>query len=430
MSRVHFAFALLAISTIFYLQGPVIDTLGWAYSSDAVSTFTKIHPAIYLYFIAAGLAILDSVTPRVRIDPLIKSWQFRFYVAAVLFLIFKAMRIAASGDSAGEQTLALTTYATPILVLLSTVRLRLNQLSVAATVIRIFFVANSVMALTEVVIHRRFIIAYVEQSGLQGRATALSGTSLNGALLTGLIILLLTFGPRRKFPKIWRLPELALHGLAMFAFGGRAALVALVMALVWGGLTVRSKSGEDRLGVFQRLIPFFVLILGVILILFPPAFVAHTLDRFNFTTDASAATRLVLLDIFRDLGPRQLLWGASQTYLQHLYFLYRTPWGIEAAWLQLIAVFGLVVTLPLLVSLICLLLRLSARLDRSAKLVMLYFFVVTATSLSIGSTSLLISQLILMLMTIGEGLGPITQPTRQRVSGNFSHERLPRMASI
>lgn len=267
--------------------------------------------------------------------------------------------------------------------------------------IRIFFAINSVLALIEAVLGERFFPGYVIEGSIGDRATALTAHPLSGAVLTGMLILFLAFGPRRRLAKPLRIPELALHGAAMIAFGGRAGIAILLAVLVVGGLIIGRKQNEEKVGVFQRMLPIGILAGGFLLITFPPPFVEKALERFNFARDKSAATRFALGDIFQNLTDHQLMWGANRAVLERLMVAFDTPLGIEAAWLQLTATFGLIVIAPLGITFLLFLIKLTAQLDRAARYAAVYFLAVTATSLSIGSKSLLVSQFFLMLITIG-----------------------------
>lgn len=409
MAIIRFTVTILAVIAIFFLQGSLIDALGWKYFDPFAPTLTKIHLATYLFAVAAALTLIDIIASRVlldtkgALDPILRSWQFLFYAGAATLLLVRATAISALAVSGGEQSLAIVTYITPVMVLISIIQLSPRQLTIVAGLIRVFFVVNSIMALAEAAVGYRFIKGFLDKdAGLGGRAAALSGHPLNGAVLSGLIIILLVFGPRRFLPKIARLPEVILHGVALFAFGGRAALVLLVAVLLVGGLVAQRKSGEDKISILQRVIPLVMLAAGAVLVLFPPKFVSAALDRFSTAGDSSTAARFSALDIFGNFNFHQLIWGASQYYRFQLLTFYKTPFGIESSWLNLVSVFGLIVTVPLAASLLLLLWKLLGRLDRSAPLAILYFLFVTATSLSIGSKSLLISQLLLMLLTMAD----------------------------
>jgi hypothetical protein len=151
----------------------------------------------------------------------------------------------------------------------------------------------------------------------------------------------------------------------------------------------------------QRVLPLAIVALGILLIFLPIPFVDATLDR--FTNDInSSQTRNSAAYMLSMLSPNELLAGVEASRRVILQDFLNTPFGIELAWVALAISYGMVATLPMLVALPLNLFSEARSLDRSAFYMALLFLVVTAGSLSIGSKSILVSEVLLMMHCLAQ----------------------------
>jgi hypothetical protein len=168
--------------------------------------------------------------------------------------------------------------------------------------------------------------------------------------------------------------------------------------LVLSSLAARNRAGEARVSLFQRSLPFLLVLLGIGLVFLPIDFVDATLDR--FTNDAnSAVQRDSALGMVLTIPMRELLFGLD-IYQRIALMRSFDAAAIELAWIALTITYGLLATLPMMVALPLVIYTISRQLDRSALFMGILFIVVTAGSLSIGVKSLLVCEFFLMVLIL------------------------------
>jgi hypothetical protein len=129
----------------------------------------------------------------------------------------------------------------------------------------------------------------------------------------------------------------------------------------------------------------------------------------------STNTRLAALRLPAMLTAREWLIGADPAARAAYQTALDTPYGIEIAPVAMVLVYGLPLTALLLVATCQLLLRWSRDSFPGARAVVLFFVMATMTSLSIGSKSLLISQMLVILCALHPARVPVCDPQFRRV---------------
>ena len=387
----YLAFA--GIACMLLLNGPLLDLLGWPYSVATGPTVLKLPPSTYLFGFGAALAL---VTGRQRYLSLLTKRWFIAYAAAALLLTVRSAFVTQS--SGGELSTALVSFLTPCLALIC-LQMDRADLDRAGWIVRMFFVVNSLIALLERVVDHRFIPSFLDNYPSEHRAAALLGHPLFGAQLTGQLLVILVIAPKRSLPLGLRIAEITLHILAMFAYGGRSALVFLPFILLVNAIFARNSLAEARVSAAQRLAPFAMFFIGLIFVFLPIPFVESTLQRFT-EDNGSANTRSAALSILSTLDPHGLLWGIDVYQRQILQKFFNTSQGIELGWVGLIITYGLVAVLPLLVALPVFVLGAARGLNRAAWYTGLFYLIVSAGSAGLASKGLAISVLIAMMYTL------------------------------
>ncbi|MES1985287.1 MAG: VpsF family polysaccharide biosynthesis protein [Pseudomonadota bacterium] len=400
MYRLMYYIVIAGAALLFLFNAPLLNLVGWAYSTGGGSILTKIHPSFYLFFIGAGVSLFFG---QRRSWALVMTPRFIVYLIAVLALLGRAIFITLAGKNEGELSSIIDTFLTPLFLLICLYVINPPDLTKIGMALRIFFVCNSLMGLVERLVGFRFIPSFLDQYINQDRAAAMLGHPLNAALLTGTLIVYLTTATQTRTRMSLRVPELLLHTLAMFAYGGRSALVFTVAVVLLGSIMVRQEAGGPKVGMAQRLLPFFIIIAGVGLVFLPIPFIDATLDRFTNDT-GSSQTRDSALQVLGMLSFDQLMTGINVTQRETFMTFFNTPAGFEVSWIALTVTYGLLATIPMMIGLPTLLFGTARPLDRSAFYIAVLFMIVTIGSLSLGSKSLLLSQtLILMLVLTQRG---------------------------
>ncbi|MFZ2994718.1 VpsF family polysaccharide biosynthesis protein [Sphingobium sp.] len=396
MSTVVRQLTLAGIVMLFLLGGPMLDMIGWTYTSAGGSFVTKIHPSFFILFLAAGVALLsgkDRYWQQMR-----KPWFLAYTLCAIL-LVARAVAIASTGVTQGELSAAMVTFLMPAFLLVAAQSLSRTDFDRIGVGLRFFFIFNSLMGLAERLAGHRFIPSFIDAEGKELRAAALLSHPLDASLLTGIMIVFLVSARKKSLPVWMRVPEILLHGMAMFAFGGRSALVFTTIVLIFSAVVVRQDRSQNKIGPLQRFLPIAILIAGVALIFLPIPFVEATLARFS-NDNASSETRNAAFQMLTALDPAQLLWGADANRRTIIMAFFHSERGIEIAWIALIMIYGAILAAFYAVTMPLMLMLTARRLDRSALYMALLFIVVTAGSLSLGSKTMLISQLLTMMLAL------------------------------
>ncbi|MGK2908824.1 MAG: hypothetical protein ACSLE1_03350, partial [Sphingobium sp.] len=154
-----------------------------------------------------------------------------------------------------------------------------------------------------------------------------------------------------------------------------------------------------------RLLPIIVVILGICLVFLPIPFIDATLDRFTNDT-GSSQTRDSAVQVLSMLSPQDLLTGITVSQRQTFMTFFNTPAGFEVSWIALIVTYGLLATIPMMIALPTLMFGTARGKDRSAFYIAVLFMIVTIGSLSLGSKSLLLSQTLVLMLTLTQRNDP------------------------
>jgi hypothetical protein len=379
---------------IFLFGYNLLELVGWR-SLNGATSITKIHPSFYIFTITALLALASGGRQYWN---LVAKPRFIFFFVAGIIMVVRAAEIVSSGVTGGELSAAFVTWVLPAMMLVCLQSIDGATFTQLGKVLRGFFVINSLMGILERVasIH---IIPTLLVGTSDDRASALLAHPLNASQLTGLMLIHLVSARRGDAAIYTRIPEIVLHALAMFAFGGRSALVFTIAIILFSTLIARRKPGERNLTITQRALPPLVLGAGILLIFLPIPFIDATLDRFS-NDGKSSATRDAAARMLGVLDSSEILFGVDSNRRTIIQAFFHSVNGIELCWISLTMTYGLLATLPMMIALPILLFRTAQQLDRSAFYMALQFIIVTAGSLSIGSKSLLISQTLVMMYAL------------------------------
>lgn len=390
----------------FLLNGPLLGMLGWQYDAAARSPFTKIAPATYLFVIGGVLAIFSG---RRRFLSVAKTpWFLIYCIVAALVTVRAAFVTEASG---GELSTALVSFVTPPLALLC-LQLPREDLDLIGRGLRVFFFINSLMALAERAVGHRFIPSFLDQYPTEHRAAALLAHPLLGALLTGELIIILIIAPKRDLSLPIRAAEIFVLLLAMFAYGGRTALVFLPFMLVAYAVLARNRAGDSHISVMQRLAPLVLAAVGILFVFLPIPFVEATLQRFT-EDNGSALTRSAALNIAGELDTHGLLFGVDIYRRVTLQAFFNTSQGIELGWVGLLLTYGAIVTTALAIAMPIFLFGIASKLNRGAFYTVLYFLVITAGSAGLANKGLLLTTLLILMVTLCQRDGALLEVVRE-----------------
>lgn len=386
--------------SLFLLPNSLLNLIGINYMGTGGSTLEKLHPSFYIGLVAVGLTFMLRNLGKAEIPPWIRG-TYRLPLAAGLATTFVTFVLSRSGT--GDISAAIVTFLSPAIFayVLQFAGARTRQF--IYKFILAFFLVNSLVGLTELATSWRLLPYYVSDEVItfDGRPTAMLGHPLLNALLTGVFLLaMITRQITLGLPAAY-LAQMALHAAAIFAFGGRASLAFVVIitgvyALRHSGLIARAKVRQSVRSMALVVCGFvFFAILTLI------GVTDALLDRFINATD-STNTRFAALTLLELLQFKEWLIGVEGPARSYYLNILQTPFGIEISVIAMIYVYGLPLTILLVYSTYRLLFQWARNGYPGARYTVAFFIMSTLTALSIGSKSLLISQVMVMMFALRE----------------------------
>lgn len=385
--------------SLFLLSNSLLNVLGINYMGSGGSAAGKLHPSFYITLVAVGLTFL--LARRAPVQTWIKrSFVFPLVAASIATLAAIVLGRPGSGDSSA----ALVTFLTPALIAyvlqFASERTRLFCTRFMAA----FFITNSLIGLVELGTSWRLLPYYVSDTVItfDNRPTALLGHPLLNALMTGVVLLsLVTRQITDGLPLSAQL-QMALHATALFAFGGRASL--LLFVLITTVYVIRHSGLLVRVRVRQSARSMLLALLGIVFfgILSVAGVTEALFERFVSASD-STNTRFAAFELLNMLSLTEWLIGTDTSARAYYLMILETPYGIEISPIAMIYVYGLPIAFLLLVSVYQLLFRWASNSFAGARYVVMFTILSSLTSLSIGSKSLMISQMLIILFALRPG---------------------------
>lgn len=397
----------LALIAPLAISPSILNAIGLGYVTG--NPILGIHMSSYIAFAVAGLVLAIALNGR--------RLQSLTYPVAVLYMtgfcVLMTGLLVVTGETGFRLTVVLVTFLTPAILLFLVRNRGPGVFEFVSLFVTVFLVINSATGFYEYGTGNRLFpyITGLETITFDPRPTAILSHPLINAIVTGTYLLSLMIVAVRRGATAIRLAGILYFTASMFSFGGRAALVAVfvVFALyaVYQVATVLLSGGRESKSAVRT--AFIVAGLAVALPIFlTTPIAAIMLDRFSNSrgSDETRTAALVMLDSLRG---DELIFGLELATRTQLQASLGSNNGVELSWVSLVLYFGVPATVGLLVGMFGLIWSAAMR-DRDQLFVGLFFVVTTFGSLSIGSRSLLLSQLMILM-----SFGPIAS-VRRRLS--------------
>ncbi|RYU46109.1 hypothetical protein ERW49_10595 [Aliivibrio finisterrensis] len=359
----------------FFLGGYMLEGMGIQYVSEGGTPLLKIHVYSYIILLTIGLFTLkEGVKEQLfHLDTLAKPWLFSVIMVSFV-IIYGLFRYGTSG-----MAYIIDTFLTPLLFLLLLSRLNENECQRLLSLVAGLLFFNSIIAIIEFITASRVVNVDIS-SFSYFRSTALLTHPLNNALITaGLTILIFN---RTRIPSIIYLSIIL---LAMFAFGGRAALGILLLfsfiaslPYVFRFFTHGIEISKQRFATMLCLSYFAIIAVGIVLI--KSGITERIISKLH--VDESASARFDVFYLLDQLSLTEWLFGASAN-LQSAIDLYLGISVIENFIIGWIFSFGLIFTIPLLLVLVILFGSLLLRAGGISYIAVPAFFLVSITNNSL-----------------------------------------------
>ncbi|MDD9178995.1 MULTISPECIES: VpsF family polysaccharide biosynthesis protein [Aliivibrio] len=361
----------------FFLGGYMLEGMGIQYVSEGGTPLFKIHIYSYIILLTIGLFTLKEGVKEqlLHLDTLAKPWLFSVIMVSFV-IIYGLFRYGTSG-----MAYIIDTFLTPLLFLLLLSRLNSEECQRLLSLVAGLLLFNSILAVLEFITSSRLVD--VEFSSFSYfRSTALLTHPLNNAFITaGLTLLVFN---KTRIPNIIYLSIIL---LAMFAFGGRAAIGILLLfsaiaciPYMFRFFTHGIEISKQRFAAMLCLFYFASIAVGIVLI--ESGITERIMSKLHI--DGSASARFTVFYLLDQLSPSEWLWGASNN-LQSAIELYLGISVIENFIIAWIYKFGLIGMLPLLSMLVIMLLSLAVKARGFASFAVLTFLIVSISNNSLST---------------------------------------------
>ena len=191
----------------------------------------------------------------------------------------------------------------------------------------------------------------------------------------------------------------------MTAFGGRAALVGVLLILIAVAAIrlARLVSGNARIDLKAAAAAaiFVPAVIGALILAVELGAFDRLFDRF-VNDDGSARTRIIMLQLLASIPLEQLMIGPDQGVIETLKRIEGLDLGIESFWVAFILSYGIMVSVIFFIALGLFMIDVIREAGRAAFVPVLFFFAVASTSVSLSAKSPLLGMFVALLLIIPE----------------------------
>lgn len=391
-------------------------SLGFSYDDAGGSALEKVHPGSIAAYLLLGLCALSVRNPLTgTINGLARYPGTVFFLLMIALLMLHAIRVVVL-----PFTSFFDTFVTPVVVFFLYKDMREERARRFVLLFHALMMLNSLLGIAEFATGWR--LTPIVASGMviedEWRSSALLGHPLANASLTGSYILALALGAARDLPRPFAILAFVLAFAGMVVFGGRASSVFLLaMLLALGGLRfldiLRGGRFNTRnvLAVLISLPVLAVVVFGLLEAGFFDLFIERFVDD-----QGSASTRIEMFELFKHISMSELLLAPDAAQMATLRSLYGLDFGIESFWVSFVLSYGLIPGLFFFAGLIAFCRDVVRTLRPGGTWVMVFFFAVASTSVSLSAKTPLFAVFILMLLILMRKRqhDPVAAPALQR----------------
>ncbi len=395
-----FGLLLLAVAvSLFAISHLLLGMAGFRYEVPGGSIVEKIHPATWLAILALAVAVLRSGHPLLWLDHVVRRHKgllfFAFANAVLLWHLIMNQKMPFTG--------LVDTFFLPMTLVLLLEGISERQRATLERAIHVLMAANALLGIYEVATGWHFtplIIGELVQTD-DWRATALMGHPLNNAAVTAHYLLAIALGGAHAVSRPVRVALFVLNLAALNAFGGRVAFVLAMLLL--SGIAAWRFLGVLRGARFAPSTAAFIsLALPVGLAVVALLYDAGAFDRFltRFVSDkGSAEARLIMLELFRSIPERELVFGPNAAQVAQLMRMEGLV-GLESFWVAFVLSYGLAVSLLFFSGLFAFLWDLVKTTSPRAMVLVLFFLLEATTSVSVSAKTTTFAMMVFIVMVM------------------------------
>ena len=407
--RVITGLMLLSTISAFTISAAMLSNWKIHYVTTGGNFFEKFHPATYFALLAFGLLLARKGDPIGEISRMFSEAKLILVYLLCWFALLVQMLVLER-----PFTVIIDTFLLPVLLCLIVWRLSPAQRKPLVWGLHLTILLNVILGYYEYFSGHRLIPLSLGDVTVMGewRSSALFGHPLTASSLVGGYVLALILRPGLCPSALVRLPLVAFCLGSLMVFGGRTALVTVLLVIGFFGAleAVRILRGK------RTSLPMAI---GTICLLFVAAagiFAALDLGIFDkmlrrFSSDhGSASARYATFDLLSHFDWRELVLGPNPVRAAALQNLMGLKYGIEDFWIASIVQFGIIHTILLTVGLVSLFTEILRRASGAAWAIVLLVVVVAASSVSFSSKNIQLAQFVLLITLLLPRKPRVTAP--------------------
>jgi hypothetical protein len=386
----------LAVIATFTISPAMLTNWKIHYLTTGGIFYEKFHPATYFAFLAFCLLLIRNNDPIGEIN--------RMFSEAKLVLVYLFCWLALLVQMLVLErpfTVIIDTFLLPVVLCLVIWRLSPLQRKPPVWALHLTILLNVILGYYEYFSGHRLVPLALGDVVVLGewRSSALLGHPLTASGVVGAYILALILRPALLPQAALRLPLIAFCLASMMVFGGRTALVTVL--LVIGCLAALEifrilRGGRTSLPVaIAALCLLFVAAAGISAALGLGIFDKMLL---RFSSDkGSALARYATFDLLSHFNWHELVLGPNPARANALQTQWGLNYGIEDFWISCIVQYGIIHTVLLTIGLLGLFAEILQRASNAAWAIVLLIVVIAASSVSFSSKNIQLAQFVLMI---------------------------------
>jgi len=387
---------LLATISALTMSSAMLTNWHIHYVTTGGNFYEKLHPATYFALLSLCLLLVRNGDPIGEIDRMFSEAKLVLLYLMSWFALLIQMLVLERPFTA-----IIDTFLLPLALCLIIWRLSPQQRKPLVWGFHLAILLNVVIGYYEYFAGHRLIPLTLGDVVVTGewRSSAFLGHPLTASGLVGGYVLALIFRPAICPPALLRLPLIAFCLGSLMAFGGRTALVTVLLTM--GGYAVL-----EIVRILRGKRTSLPMAIGALCLLFVAAagiFAMLDLGTFDkmllrFSSDkGSTLARYATFDLLSRFDWRELVLGPNPSRASALQNQLGLKYGIENFWIASIVQFGLLHTILLTFGLIGLFAEILRRASGAVWAIVLLVFVVAASSVSFSSKNIQLAQFILLI---------------------------------
>ena len=398
-----------AVIVTFTISPAILTNWHIHYLTSGGIFIEKVHPATYLTFAAFGLLLIRHGNPIAELSRMLSETRLLLlYLFCWLFLLAQVVVLDR------PFTIIIDTFLLPIILFLAILQLSTSQRRPLIWALHGTLLLNVALGYFEYATGHRLVPLTLGNVLVIGewRSAALLGHPLTASGIVASYIIALLLRPQICPTPMLRLTIITICLGSMMAFGGRTALVCVLVVvgavLALAGFRLLRGSRTPLLNVILAMCVMFMLGVAVFLAL-DLGFFDKMLLRFS-SDKGSTLARYATFSFLSHFDWQELIFGPNPTRVNALQSQLGLNYGIENFWISCVAKFGLIHTIVLTIGLVAFFAEILRRSHRSAWVITILILLIALSSVSFSSKSIQLAQFVI-LITLLLPRDPIQRPS-------------------